>query len=101
MPEMMKCAALTGLSHDDVVGNSGSVFVPGGALVHALVLFGLHPADVHHKGPRVGLHGHVGVILNVEVSPVSCPGEAEGQKAERCYNSGADIYRLLILRLCL
>lgn len=96
---MMNCAALTGLAHDYVVGNSSSMFVPGGALVHALVLFGLHAADVHHQGPRVGLHGHVGVILNVEVSPVSCPGETEGQNPERCFNSVAAIHRLLMLRL--
>lgn len=86
------CAALTGLSHDYVVGNSSSMFVPRCALVDALVLFGLHSADVHHQGPGVGLHGHVGVIIDVKVSPVSCPGETEGRKPDRCRNSAAEIH---------
>lgn len=57
------------------------MFVPRRALVDALVLFGLHSADVHHQRPRVGPHGHVGVIVYVEVSPVSCPRETEQRKA--------------------
>lgn len=73
---------LTGLSHDYVIGNSSSVFVPRRALVDALVLFGLHSADVHHQSPGVGPHDHIGVIVDVEVSPVFCPRETDGQKAK-------------------
>lgn len=57
--------------------------VPGRALVDALVLFSLHPADVDHQRPRVGLHGHVGVFIDVEVGAVPRPGETEGRKADR------------------
>lgn len=66
---------LTGLLYDDVVGNSSSVFVPRCALVHKLVMLGLRSADVHHQGPGVGLHGHVGVFIDVKVGPISGPGE--------------------------
>lgn len=56
------------------------MFVPRRALVDALVLFGLHSADVHHQRPRVGPHAHVRVIVDVEVRPVSCPRETDQQK---------------------
>lgn len=56
------------------------MFVPCRALVDALVVLGLHSADVHHQRPGVGLHGHVGVAVDVEVSPVPCPGETERRK---------------------
>lgn len=56
------------------------MFVPRRALVDALVLFGLHSADVHHQRPRVGPHGHVRVFVDVEVSPVSCPRETDQHK---------------------
>lgn len=69
---------LTGLSHDYVIGNSSSMFVPRRALVDALVLFSLHSAYVHHQRPRVGPHDHVGVIVDVKVSPISCPRETDG-----------------------
>lgn len=59
------------------------MLVPGRALVDALVLFSLHPADVDYQRPRVGLHGHVGVFTDVEVGAVPRPGEAEGRKADR------------------
>lgn len=81
--EMIDCTALTGLSNDYVVGNGSSMFVPRRALVHALVLFSLRPADVHHQGPGVGLHGHIGVLIDVKVGPVSSPGETEEQKKHR------------------
>lgn len=58
------------------------MFVPRRALVDALVLFGLDSADVHHQRPRVGPHGHVRVVVDVEVSPVSCPRETDQQKAK-------------------
>ncbi len=80
MTEMMDCTALTGLSHDYVVGNSSSMFVPCRALVHALVMFGLRSADVHHQGPRGEPHAHVGVLVDVKVGPISRPGETEGKK---------------------
>lgn len=53
------------------------MFVPRRALVHALVMFGLRSADVHHQGPRVGPHAHVGVLVDVKVGPISRPGETE------------------------
>lgn len=53
------------------------MFVPCCALVHALVVLRLLSADVHHQGPRVGPHDHIGVRVNVKVGPVSRPGEAE------------------------
>lgn len=84
MLEMIDSAALTGLLYDYVVGNSSSVFVPRRALVHALIMFGLGSADVHHQGPRVGLHGHVGVLVDVKVGPISGPRETEGKK--QCHN---------------
>lgn len=52
------------------------MFVPGRALVHRFIMVGLLPADVHHQGPRVGLHGHVGVLVDVKVGPILCPREA-------------------------
>lgn len=58
------------------------MFVPRRALVDTLVLFSLHSAYVHHQCPGVGPHDHVGVIVHVEVSPVSCPGETGGQTAK-------------------
>lgn len=45
------CAVLTGLSHNDVVGDGGSMLVPGRALVDALVLLRLHAADVYDQRP--------------------------------------------------
>lgn len=80
MLEMKICTALTGLSNDYVAGNGSSMFVPRRALVHTLVMFSLRPADVHHQGPGVGLHGDVGVLIDVKVGPVSSPGETEEQK---------------------
>lgn len=59
------------------------MLVPGRALVDALVLLSLHPADVDYQRPRVGLHGHVGVVADIEVGAVPRPGETEGRKAER------------------
>lgn len=59
------------------------MFVPRRALVDALVLFSFHSAYVHHQCPGVGPHDHVGVIVNVKVSPISCPGETDGQKNQR------------------
>lgn len=56
------------------------MFVPGRALVDALVLFSLHSAYVHHQCPRVGPHDHVGVFVDVKVGPISGPGETDGQK---------------------
>lgn len=73
-------AALTGLSHDDVVGDGRAVLVPGRALVDALVLLRFHAADVDHQGPRVGLHAHVGVVVHVKVGAVPRPGEAGRHK---------------------
>lgn len=87
MKETTDCAARTGLSHNYVVRNSSSMFVPCCALVDTLVMFGLDSADVHHQGPRVGPHGHVGVIIDVKVSPVSRPGETEEQKPDLRRNS--------------
>lgn len=75
------CRVLTGLSHYDVVGNGGSMLVPGRALVDALILLRLHTTDVYDQGPGVGLHGHVGVVVHVEVSPVPRPRETGGQNA--------------------
>lgn len=79
---------LTGLSHDYVVGNSSSVFVPRRALVDTLVLFSLHSADVHLQCPGVGPHGHVGVVVDVKVGPISCPRETDSTKkkteSEKC-----------------
>lgn len=92
MKEMMDCSALTGLSHNYVAGNSSSMFVPCCALIDTLVMFGLHSADVHHQGPGVGPHGRVGVFIDVKVSPVSCPGEAEEQKPDLHCNSIAHIH---------
>lgn len=67
------------------------MFVPRGALVDTLILFGLHSADVHLQGPRVGPHGHIGVLIYVKVSPVSCPGETDSQNPQRfhklCYSN--------------
>lgn len=60
--------------------------VPGRALVDALVLLGFHTADVYHQGPRVGLHGHVGVIVHIEVGSVPRPRETGGHKADVCDN---------------
>lgn len=57
--------------------------VPGCALVDALILFSLHPADVDYQCPRVGFHGHVGVFIDVEVGAIPRPGETEGRKADR------------------
>lgn len=82
MLEMKICTALTGLSNDYVAGNGSSMFVPRRALVHTLVMFSLRPADVHHQGPGVGLHGDVGVLIDVKVGPVSSPGETEEQKKQ-------------------
>lgn len=89
--EMTECTGLTGLLHHYVVGNGSSMFVPRRALVHALVMFGFGSADVHHQGPRVRPHGHVGVLIDVEVGPVSRPGETEEQKPDQCHNSAAHI----------
>lgn len=79
MMEMIICSALTGLLYDYVVGNSSSMFVPCRALVHALVMLGLRSADVHLHGPRVGHHGHVGVLVDVKVGPISGPRETGGE----------------------
>lgn len=80
-------AALTGQSYDYVVGNGSSVFVPRCALIHALVVFGLRSADVHHQGAGVRPHGHVGVLVDVKVGPVPRPGEAEQPKPEQSQNN--------------
>lgn len=77
---MRRTKRLTGLPHDYVIGNSSSMFVPGRALVDALVLLSLHSAYVHHQCPGVGPHDHVGVIVNVKVSPISGPRETDGEK---------------------
>lgn len=89
-----ECTALTGLSHNDVVGDGGSMLVPGRALVDALVLLRFHAADVYYQGPRVGLHGHVGVVVHVEVGPVPRPGETGRQRADICDNP-RNLYFLL------
>lgn len=65
------------------------MFVPCRALVHALVMFGLCVADVYHQGARVGLHFHVGVLVDVKVGPISRPGETEEKKTDQCHNSVA------------
>lgn len=74
---MKDWTALTGLSYDDVVGNSGSMFVSCCALVHPLVMLNLLSADVHHQSPRVGPHVHVGILVDVKVGSISRPGETE------------------------
>lgn len=80
------CTVLTGLSHNDVVGNGGSMLVPGRALVDSLVLLRFHTADIYHQGPRVRLHGNVGVIIHVKVGPVSGPRETGENRADICDN---------------
>lgn len=93
MIETIDGTALTGLLHDYVVGNSGSMFVPCRALVHTLIMLGLHSADVHHQGPRVGPHAHVGVLVDVKVGPISRPGETEEKnKTSVITISAANVY---------
>lgn len=75
-------SALTGLSHHNVVGNSGSMNISCCALVHAFIMLRLLSADVHHQGPRVRPHVHVLVLIDIEVSPISCPGETEPKQGK-------------------
>lgn len=81
MQEPIK-TALTGLSYDYIVGNSSSMFVPCRALIHPLIILHPLPADVHHQSPWVGPHANIGLLVNVKVGPISCPGEAEEKQAK-------------------
>lgn len=68
--------SLTGLPDDDLVGQRRAVLVVRRALVRPLVGLRLLPADVNDKSSRAGLHHDFGVLLQVEMGPVSRPGEA-------------------------
>lgn len=61
------------------------MFVSCCALVHRLVIIRLLSADVHHQGPRVGPHDHIGVLVDVKVGPISRPRETKGGKMFMSY----------------
>lgn len=86
--EAIQQAALTGLSNHYIVGNSGSVFVSCCALVHPLIVFNPLSADIHHQSPRVWLHVHIAIILDVKVGPISCPGETKEKEDHSHKNAG-------------
>lgn len=75
-PEHKAMKSLTGLPDDDLVGQRRAVLVVRRALVRPLVGLRLLPADVNDKSSRAGLHHDFGVLLHVEMGPVSRPGEA-------------------------